>query len=393
MMSASSKVRVNRGKSGEENPHKRKYPEGLNASFAAAIELGAEAVVFTDARGYVQYVNPSFERMTGFTRADLVGRCLHVLDSGKHGEAFYKRIRKELARDGIWRGRLISRRKDGALYFEECVHSLIKSPSGRIIGHLSVRRDETERLKLESIVEEIDNIKNNVHVVPGICHEIGNAVNSLVMILAVLKSRLGRLDAAAIARYVDTASDEAGKAAHIVRCLKNYNVNAEPEIERIALPEFLKNILALVQDDFTIKGIELDSSVDSDADSCAADPRALHQVMLNLLINASDALAGRPHPTVSIRASRSGENVRVRVEDNGCGMSREQLRNLFKPFYTTKPHGTGLGLAIIQKLLTAINGSIKVTSQKGTGTIIDIFIPGESASTREASEELSSDAA
>jgi PAS domain S-box-containing protein len=355
--------------------------------------MSTDAVVVTDARGYIQYVNPAFERMTGYSANEAAGRSLHFLDSGRHEEDFYKGIRSTLESDGIWKGRLTSRKKDGTLYYEECTHSRVKAPSGKIIGHLSIRRDETERLRLESMVEEIDAMKNSGQVVSGICHEIGNAVNTLVMILAVLKTKLDRLDTAAIARYVESAADEADKAAYIVRCLKNYNIHAEPELQPVKLPEFVKNILALVQDAFTAKGIEIKASIDADVERCFADPRALHQVMLNVLINASDALEGRAHPGVFIRISRSGENVRVRVEDNGCGMSDEQLRNLFKPFYTTKPNGTGLGLVIIKRLLTVMNSSIEITSSKNAGTRIDIFIPGLRASIDGASEDLSAAAA
>jgi PAS domain S-box-containing protein len=129
---------------------KRKQSEGLPACLAAAIELGMEAVAVTDSRGYVHYVNAAFERLTGYTREEVTGHSLHILDSGRHDEAFFECIQKTLARDGIWRGKLISRKKDGALYHEECTHALIKDPSGKIINHLSVRRDVSERLRLES---------------------------------------------------------------------------------------------------------------------------------------------------------------------------------------------------------------------------------------------------
>lgn len=356
-------------------------PEAFPPYFAAAIGLSSDAVVVTDPRGFIQYVNTAFKRITGYTAEETVGRNLHILDSGRHDGAFYECVRKTLAREGIWRGRLICKKKDGTLYHEECTHALVKSTSGKISHHLSVRRDVTERLRLQSIAEEIDAMKNNSYIHAGICHEIGNAVNSLAVILDVLKAKLPRLDTAAIAGYVESASDEAKKTAYIIRCLRNYNVHVKPEIRQVKLSEFVGKILALTRDNFKAKGIEIGVSIDTGVERCCADPRALHQVMLNLLINASDALEGSVHPKISIAISRSDENVRVRVEDNGCGMSEDQLRNMFKPFYTTKAHGTGLGLVIVRKLLAAMHGSIEVTSRKDSGTAIDIIIPGERVET------------
>ncbi len=356
--------------------------------FAAAVGLSSDAIVVTDPRGYIQYVNTAFEQMTGYIGEEAAGRSLHILDSGRHDGEFYECVRKTLAREGIWRGRLVSKKKDGTLYHEECTHSLVKGPSGETTYHLSVRRDVTERLKLESIVEEIDTTKNCGYILSGVRHEIGNSVNSLAAILGVLKAKLARLDTPAIAGYLESASDEAQKAAYILRCLRNYNIFTKPEIQGVRLPEFMAKFLALVRDDLAAKGIGINASIDANVEQCCADPRALHQVMLNLLINATDALEGRAHPRVSIRISKSGENVRVTVEDNGCGMSEDHLRNMFKPFYTTKAHGTGLGLVIIKKLLTAMNGSIAVRSFKDIGTTIDIIIPGERVMTGNTAEAL-----
>jgi len=96
---------------------------------------------------------------------------------------------------------------------------------------------------------------------------------------------------------------------------------------------------------------------------------------LNVLANASDAMNGRRDPKVTINASRTGNMIRLRVEDNGWGMPEDKLKDLFKPFYTTKAKGTGLGLVIVKKMLAKMNGAIEITSRKDEGTRVDIFIP------------------
>jgi PAS domain S-box-containing protein len=334
-----------------------------------------EAVVLTDRKGHIQYVNSAFERVTGYSKEEALGRSLHILDSGSHDGAFFEGMRKALAREGKWSGRLISRKKDGTLFYEDCTHSVLKGPSGDIVSRVWFRSDVTDRLKLEAVAEEVDSVRNTGYVFSGARHEIGNAVNSLAMILGVLKAKLHKLDKPAVESYVDRAMDQASKAASILRRLKPRHAFTKTEIQAITLPEFMAKFHVLVRDDCFAKGIKITSHVDADAERCYADPLALHQVMLNLLVNALDAVEGREHPRVSIAAMRSGEGVMIRMEDNGCGMSEGQLRDIFKPFYTTKDHGTGLGLVIVKKLLAGMNGSIEISSRKDVGTTVDVTIP------------------
>jgi C4-dicarboxylate-specific signal transduction histidine kinase len=99
-------------------------------------------------------------------------------------------------------------------------------------------------------------------------------------------------------------------------------------------------------------------------------------VLLNLTTNAADALKDRPRPRIDIMLSREDNRVRIRISDNGRGMNKEQIENIFKPFHTTKPHGTGLGLVIVKKMLTTMEGTIDIASHEGSGTAVTIYLPG-----------------
>ncbi len=105
------------------------------------------------------------------------------------------------------------------------------------------------------------------------------------------------------------------------------------------------------------------------------DAKALQQVLLNIFTNASDALQGRPDPKIAMSVAKAGAMIRMRVEDNGCGIPEDKLQSLFKPFHTTKAHGTGLGLVIVKRTLAKMSGTIEITSRKDIGTIVDIFAP------------------
>ncbi len=368
--------------------NKRSQADEIRAPLASAVELSTEAVVLTDSRGFIRYVNSAFEQITGYTREEVVGRSPHMLDSGRHDEAFYRSMREILSRDGVWRGRLVSRKKDGTLYHEDCTVALIKG--GNINSFVSIRRDIMDKMRLEAIAEKVDVENNNGYIFTGVRHEIGNVINSLVMLLGVLRTKLDSIEKPAVREYLDRALEQAMKGSFLLRSLKNADLYEKPELQNIRLSAFMDKFVELVKEDFTAKGISITASRADGAEYCFADPRLLHQILLNLVINASDALEGREHRKIALSVFEEGGRIVIRVEDNGCGMSEEQVKNLFRPFHTTKARGTGLGLVIVKKLLAALKGSITVSSLRNTGTTVDITIPGWNRECKETDKLLAS---
>ena len=155
----------------------------------------------------------------------------------------------------------------------------------------------------------------------------------------------------------------------------------KPFLQNVPLEPFMDKFLSLTREDFKSKGIEIIMTVDNGAPACYADPRALQQVLLNLLTNAADALDGCKNPKVTITILKLDDRIQIRLEDNGCGIPEDRLKNLFKPFYTTKPKGTGLGLVIVKKMLTQMHGTIDITSQKDIGSVVDIYLPSSKEGT------------
>jgi len=362
-----------------------KKAEVESARLASAVESTADAVVITDTKtGIIEYVNPAFEQITGYTRNEALGRTVHFLDSGVHDEEFYIRLRETLRINGVWRGQLVNKKKDGSLYFEDCSFSPVKDDAGRIINFVSVKRDVTEKLRLESIAESVNTMNSIGYVFSGVRHEIGNPINSAKMSLNVLQHKLDTATKDVVRNYVDRALSEIGRVEQLLKSLKNYNLYETPELENLNLSHFLEKFLQLVGEDFMMKGIEVTHSVEPGAEWVVADPRALQQVLLNIMTNAADALAGRPDPAVKITAMKKFGRFLLQISDNGCGMTEKQREDLFKPFYTTKARGTGLGLVIVKKMLSRMNSEIEITSVHDQGTIVTIYLPeGRNAATRE----------
>jgi PAS domain S-box-containing protein len=359
----------------------RKRAEEGRTLLAVAIEATPDAVVVTDAQGYIQYVNAAFEQITGYGKEEAVGNTLHLLDSGKHDEAFYQELREALRRAGVWSGRLCSKKKDGTLYLEDATYSSVKDLAGNVINYVSVRRDVTEKIRLESIAEAVNMMDNIGYIFSGVRHEIGNPVNTINMTLSLLKEKIGTIDRPTIEKYLDRGLEGIARIDYLLRSLKNFNMYEKPERRNLPLGAFMDNVLALVREDFKAKGITLVLFRDPHAETCYADPRALQQVLINLLTNAADALDGRKDPTVAISLSKREGAIQLHVQDNGCGISEEKQKDLFRPFLTTKAKGTGLGLVIVKKMLSQMHGTIEISSRMDEGTAVDIYLPVSGAET------------
>ena len=354
----------------------RKRAEEEIVRLAAAVESAADAIVITE-QGAISYVNPAFEKMTGYSRDEVNGRDLHMFDSGRHDETYFKQVREAVRNSGVWSGRLINKKKDGTLYEEECTYAPIRGRSGEILNYMAIKRDVTEKVRLESIAQAVDTMNNIGYIFSGVRHEIGNPVTTISMSLGLLLKKIGELDKQAITKYVKRCSEQIEKVEYLLESLRNFNMYERLEPRDIALREFMDKLMALAKDDFAKKGIAIHVVVEPDDAKAYADPRALQQVLLNLFTNAADALAGRVDPKITLTVNKA-KNSRIRVEDNGCGIPVHRLQDVFKPFYTTKAHGTGLGLMIARKMIAKMNGTLEITSTENKGTAVDISIPAGS---------------
>jgi signal transduction histidine kinase len=236
-------------------------------------------------------------------------------------------------------------------------------------------RDTTESARLESIAEAVNAMENITHIFSGIRHELGNPINSIKMTLSVLKKNLDRYEHDTIERYVDRTLTEISRVEYLLRSLKSYSMFENPVMQDVDVAAFMDLFKTLVAGGLERQAISLEVNVADDARWVLVDPRALQQIMLNLIANAVDALGGRDNPTITIATEQREDFIWIMVRDNGVGIPREDQRHLFKPFYTTKSQGTGLGLVITKKMLAAMNGRIGVVSEEGVGTTVTLAIP------------------
>jgi signal transduction histidine kinase len=236
-------------------------------------------------------------------------------------------------------------------------------------------RDTTEKSRLMAIAEAVNTMNNIGYVFSGIRHEIGNPINSIKMTMSVLKHRLGEFSPEMIEEYVDRTLSEIARVEYLLKSLRNFSMFENIEVRPLDLADFLKKFVFISGYDMEKRGIALRAEIPKGKIMVKADARALQQVLLNLLANASAALEGRGEQQILLTLKQSPSLVTLGVRDNGCGMSVEEQGNLFKPFFTTKAEGSGLGLVICRKMLAQMNSSIDVQSAAGEGTTVKIALP------------------
>lgn len=237
-------------------------------------------------------------------------------------------------------------------------------------------RNLTEKARLEAIAQAVNTMDNTGMIFSGIRHEIGNPLNSLKVTMTVLRDNLNLFPPDRIEEYIERSLGEVSRIEFLLRSLRNFSMFENLESSEQDLNFLVSEFAALAQRDLEKHGITLRCHISSRPLPVWIDPRALHQVLLNLLANSVDALAncGR-QPTLLITTYQREDLVQLLVRDNGRGMNEEQLQHLFQPFHTTKTCGNGLGLVIIRKLLAMMSASVEIHSRENVGTTAAITFP------------------
>jgi PAS domain S-box-containing protein len=365
----------------------RKRAEESNIQLATAIEQTAETIVITDTLGMIVYVNPAFEKTSGYTRAEAFGQNPRVLKSGKHDAQFYRQMWDVLSRGEVWHGHIINRRKDGTLYEEEVSISPLRGSTGTIINYVAVKRDVTHEVQLESQLRQSQKMEAIGQLAGGVAHDFNNIITAMLMNLELLQEN-SNLDQET-REALKELEVQADRAASLTRQLLMFSRRSVLEIQVLDLNEVVANLLKMLG---RLLGEHITLAFErSDNLPCVeADAGMLEQVLMNLAVNARDAMlqGGRiafatgaididSKPPAGQPERRAGRYVYLSVSDNGCGMTESTLKHIFEPFFTTKERGkgTGLGLATVHWIVAKHQGWVEVESEVGRGTRFKVFLP------------------
>jgi PAS domain S-box-containing protein len=365
----------------------RKQVEQSLTRLATAVEQATEAIVITDPQATILYANPAFERTTGYTRPEVLGQNPRFLKSGKHDVQFYRQMWGVLKRGAAWQGHFINRRKDGTLYDEEATISPVRDSAGRIVNYVAVKRDVTREVQLESQLRQAQKWEAVGQLAGGVAHDFNNILAAIMMSLGLLQ--LNPALTGETRRTLKDLEAEAQRAAALIRQLLMFSRRSVLAVRPIDLNEVVANLHKMLG---RLIGEHIDLRFDGKTGlpPVEADAGMLEQVLVNLVVNARDALSKGGRITISSAPAEVGEAdaaahperrcghfVCLAVSDTGCGMDAALLKRIFEPFFTTKEAGigTGLGLATVHGIVAQHKGWVEVQSQVGQGTTFRVFLP------------------
>jgi PAS domain S-box-containing protein len=367
----------------------RKTAESERSLLASALEQSAEAVVITDLHGTITYVNPAFERITGYARAEALGRNPRMLKSGRMDAGYYTAMWTTLSRGEVWTGHVTNRRKDGRLYEAEQVISPIKSGTGDTTGYLAVSQDITRAVEMENALRQSQKMESIGRLAGGIAHDFNNQLTGILGFARLIKDSLDA-DHACQAD-VDEIIKSGERAAVLTRQLLAFGHKQVIQVQPLNLNSVVGQIDQLLRRTLG-EHIELVTHMAPDLPSVEADAGMLEQVVMNLAVNAREAMpqGGKLVLGTSVAlvdaaalATRKdlapGRYVCLSVRDTGSGMTEQVRQQAFEPFFTTKERGQGLGLSMVYGIVKRCRGFIELDSAPGAGAEFRIFLPSVDA--------------
>jgi two-component system cell cycle sensor histidine kinase/response regulator CckA len=360
-----------------------------------AVEHSADTVMMTDCRGVIEYVNPAFEALTGYTRDQVCGKSPRILRSGEQGPEVYLELWRTILAGNVFRGILVNRKKNGELYYVEESICPVRNGQGHITHFVANGRELTERLRLEAQLVQAQKMDAIGRLAGGVAHDFNNL---LTIITSYSELALDEVPGnPSLTAKIQEILQAARRAAELTRQLLAFS-RKQPRALRVAdlnqvIADIAKTLPRLIGED-----IEFSFVPGPGLGGVRLDPLQIEQILMNLSSNARDAMPQGGHLRVETSnvtldeqyverkqaVIPTGRYAMITVSDDGAGIRPEHLPHIFEPFYTTKPaaQGTGLGLATVYGIVKQNNGFIWAYSEPAMGTVFKIYLPCASGNGR-----------
>jgi PAS domain S-box-containing protein len=361
--------------------------EAERVLLGTAIEKAVESVVITDQTGAIQYVNPVFLNNYGYAREEVLGRNPRILKSGRQDEEFYRDLWATVGSGKVWQGRLFNLRKDRSLLIEEAIISPVLDPNGTASHFVKVARDVTYEVDLEKRFQQAQKMQAVGRLAGGVAHDFNNILTVISGYSELLARTLGK--DGAWNEALEAIIDAAARATTLTGQLLTFSRKQLLEPQVIDLNEVVRGIEQMLRR-LIGEDIVLCTELETSLGNVFVDKVQIEQVILNLSVNARDAMPQGGRLLLQTRhvqrdealcpapyGVRPGEYAVLKVTDTGTGMTEDVKAHLFEPFFTTKPEqkGTGLGLATVYGIVAQSGGFVEVASRLGEGTQFQIFFP------------------
>lgn len=346
----------------------------LLASLYQVFRRSNDAVCYTDTNGIILDINEAFARVYGYSPEEAIGQTPKLLRSRHSTRELYQQMWKNILdpEKAYWRGELINRAKDGREVPVILTISAVRDAAGTIVGYVSNALDMSEHMHLQARVAHSEALANLGEMAAVVAHEIRNPLGSIVMAARQLTSgTLAPEDKDTVLRVLKSESQRVNEV------LSNFLSYARPrelKLGRSDLNALVREVCRMVESNSDlIQGIEIRQELTQRLESFPMDADQIRQVIWNIVLNGIQSMEGRG--ILSISTDHLSGYAHVRIQDTGPGIPEAAIKEIFKPFHTTKQQGTGLGLAIADRIVKAHGGGIQVKSRLGEGAVFIVSLP------------------
>ena len=367
----------------------RMEAEEAQRRLAAAVEQAAEMIIVTGTDGTIEYANPAFEQITGYTRQELAGKSRRLLQAEHQcDDAQSQEIRRVLRQGRIWSGRLRKTRRDGTEFQSEASISPVRDATGNIVSYVSVERDVTQEAALEARLRQAQKMEAVGQLAGGIAHDFNNLLTAVLGNAQLLKMQFG--SRAGWAESLDGIIKASRRAADLTKQLLAFARQGTFRRVPVDTHQTIQDVAALLSRSVD-KNIEIRQDLHAEPLLTMGDPTEVQNALMNLAINACDAMLDGGALTFSTQPVSLGTDdgpvlhghlppgrfVRISVSDTGVGIDPRIEGRIFEPFFTTKEvgKGTGLGLASVYGCVQSHGGDIRFDSTPEQGTTFHMLFP------------------
>jgi PAS domain S-box-containing protein len=338
------------------------------ADFKRALDHAA-IVATTDVTGRITYVNDTFCQIAGYSREELIGQDHRIINSAHHPKEFIRDLWRTITSGRVWHGEIRNRAKDGHYYWVDTTIVPFLNEHGKPYQYIAIRSDITARKAAEDQLAQQAALARMGQMAAVMAHEVRNPLAGIKGAIQILMSRRSGGDSELpvmrdIIARIDSLSD----------LINDVMVYARPRPPRLAVVELrsiINEAISIVRRDPIGQGIDI--VIDGDEVSAQVDGELVRATLLNLLLNAAQAMDG--HGRIDVLVSRRDDAVVIEVRDTGPGIPAVIRDQVFEPFFTTKNHGGGLGLPIARRTAELHGGSLTLTCAAEGGTAVTLTLP------------------
>lgn len=360
--------------------------------FQHIINQNPLSIMITDPEGNLSYVNPYFEDLTGYSANEVLNKNPRFLQSGLTPSTVYDELWATITEGKTWRGKFINKKKDGTIFHEEAIIFPLQNEHGEAINYIGIKKDITSQIEAENRLFQNQKMEAMGQLVSGVAHDFNNMLTAITGYSELL---LNKIDSQhPFYKALSTILDASQSASDLTKQLLAFSrkQTIEPRVLDVnsSFSKWFKIYRRLVPEDIEVKFIPCKEDI-----KIMADPVQLEQVLLNLIVNARDAIVDKTdnrnkritievvkvevdHITAESHPPlKPGLSACITISDTGVGIPPELIDRIFEPFFTTKPKGkgTGMGLSTVYGIVSQHKGTINVYSEYGVGTTFKIYWP------------------